>query len=212
MFQVSKKETDLLLSLGILDILVEIIHHEFNDVISNNENNKISNEINNNNINNNINSNSAKLSASFYTELFSLLTSLFPNNEKKEKEKDEKILRKENEKYYNFLSKNIIKPLVDNIMSKSSCSTLNNLIKLIYAFSKTSSKEYIEDCLNPKQMAQIISKLLDTKYEPYVNDLISLLEIFMTKTPEHFIKNFIREGIVENIKNYEFEKEEKKER
>ena len=212
MFQVSKKETDLLLSLGILDILVEIIHHEFNDVISNNENNKISNEINNNNnINNNINSNSAKLSASFYTELFSLLTSLFPNNEKKEKEKDEKILRKENEKYYNFLSKNIIKPLVDNIMSKSSCSTLNNLIKLIYAFSKTSSKEYIEDCLNPKQMAQIISKLLDTKYEPYVNDLISLLEIFMTKTPEHFIKNFIREGIVENIKNYKFEKEEKKE-
>ena len=204
MFQVSKKQTDKLLSLGILDIVVEIIHHEFNDVISNNENNKISNEANN------INSNTAKLSASFYTELFSLLTSLFPNSEKEKKEKDEKILRKENEKYYNFLSENIIKPLVDNIMTKSSCSTLNNLIKLIFAFSKTSSKEYIEDSLNPKQMAQIISKLLDTKYEPYVNDLISLLEIFMTKTPEHFIKNFIREGIVENIKNYKFEKEEKK--
>ena len=208
MFQVSKKETDRLLSLGILDIVVEIIHHEFNDVISNNENNKISNELNDNN---NINSNTAKLSASFYTELFSLLTSLFPNSEKEKKEKDEKILRKENEKYYDFLCKNIIKPLVDNIMSKSSCSTLNNLIKLIFAFSKTSSKEYIEDSLNPKQMAQIISKLLDTKYEPYVNDLISLLEIFMTKSPEHFIKNFIREGIVENIKNYKFEKEEKKE-
>ena len=204
MFQVSKKQTDKLLSLGILDIVVEIIHHEFNDVISNNENNKISNEANN------INSNTAKLSASFYTELFSLLTSLFPNSEKEKKEKDEKILRKENEKYYNFLSENIIKPLVDNIMTKSSCSTLNNLIKLIFAFSKTSSKEYIENYLNPKQMAQIISKLLDTKYEPYVNDLISLLEIFMTKVPEHFIKNFIREGIVENIKNYKFEKEEKK--
>ena len=204
MFQVSKKQTDKLLSLGILDIVVEIIHHEFNDVISNNENNKISNEANN------INSNTAKLSASFYTELFSLLTSLFPNSEKEKKEKDEKILRKENEKYYNFLSENIIKPLVDNIMTKSSCSTLNNLIKLIFAFSKTSSKEYIENYLNPKQMAQIISKLLDTKYEPYVNDLLSLLEIFMTKVPEHFIKNFIREGIVENIKNYKFEKEEKK--
>ena len=204
MFQVSKKQTDKLLSLGILDIVVEIIHHEFNDVISNNENNKISNEANN------INSNTAKLSASFYTELFSLLTSLFPNSEKEKQEKDEKILRKENEKYYNFLSENIIKPLVDNIMTKSSCSTLNNLIKLIFAFSKTSSKEYIENYLNPKQMAQIISKLLDTKYEPYVNDLISLLEIFMTKVPEHFIKNFIREGIVENIKNYKFEKEEKK--
>jgi hypothetical protein len=100
MFQVSKKETDRLLSLGILDIVVEIIHHEFNDVISNNENNKISNELNDNN---NINSNTAKLSASFYTELFSLLTSLFPNSEKEKKEKDEKILRKENEKYYDFL-------------------------------------------------------------------------------------------------------------
>ena len=48
-------------------------------------------------------------------------------------------------------------------MSKSSCSTLNNLIQLILAFSKTSTKENIQICLNPKQMAQIISKLLDTK-------------------------------------------------
>ena len=211
MFQVSKKETDKLLSLGILDIILEIIHHEFNDVISNNDNNKISIS-SNNNINN---TNNAKISASFYTELFSLLTSLFPNvekeKEKDKKNKDEKILRKENEKYYDFLSKKIIKALVDNIMSKSACSTLDNLIKLILAFSKTSSKEYIETCINPKQMAQIISKLLDTKYEPYVNDLIALLEIFMTKSPEHFIKNFIREGIVENIRNYEVKKEENKE-
>ena len=211
MFQVSKKETDKLLSLGILDIILEIIHHEFNDVISNNDNNKISIS-SNNNINN---TNNAKISASFYTELFSLLTSLFPNvekeKEKDKKNKDEKILRKENEKYYDFLSKKIIKALVDNIMSKSACSTLDNLVKLILAFSKTSSKEYIETCINPKQMAQIISKLLDTKYEPYVNDLIALLEIFMTKSPEHFIKNFIREGIVENIRNYEVKKEENKE-
>ena len=89
-------------------------------------------------------------------------------------------------------------------MNKSACSTLNNLIKLILVFSKTASKEYIENCINSKQMAQIISKLLDTKYDPYVYDLVSLLEIFMSKTPEHFIKNFIREGIIENIKNYDF--------
>ena len=203
MFKVSKKETDKLLSIGILDIILEIIYHEFNDVISNNENNKITIS---NNINNNANTNSAKVSASFYTELFSLLTSLFPeynnNKDKDKKKKDEKILRKENEKYYDFLSKKIIKTLVDNIMSKSACSTLSNLVQLILAFSKTSTKENIEVCINPKQMAQIISKLLDTRYEPYVNDLIALLEIFMTKCPEHFIKNFIREGIVENIRNY----------
>ena len=39
-FKVSKKETGKLLSLNILEIAVEIIHHEFNDVIYN-ENNKI---------------------------------------------------------------------------------------------------------------------------------------------------------------------------
>ena len=89
-------------------------------------------------------------------------------------------------------------------MTKSACSTLNNLIKFILVFSKYATKEKIENCINSKQMAQIISKLLDTKYEPYVSDLISLIEIFMSKIPEHFVKNFIREGIVENFRNYDF--------
>ena len=219
LFKISKKERDKLLSLNFLEIVEEIIHHEFHDVISN-ENNKIS--IQKDNSSNNINT--AKSSASFLTELFSVLISLFPDNnnkddylndssDKKEKEKgkekekkvkDEKILSKENEKYYIYLCKNIIKPLVENIMNKSACSTLNNLIKLILVFSKKASKENIQNCINSKQMAQIVSKLLDTKYEPYVTDLVSLLEIFMSKTPEHFIKNFIREGIIENIKNYDF--------
>ena len=233
-FKVSKKETDKLLSLNFLEIVVEIIHHEFNDIIRTENNNNIISI--SNNINNINDINPAKSSSSFLTELFSLLLSLFPDirdikdnkdnkdnkdikdntdntdnkdnkdnkDDKNKKNKDEKILRKENEKYYDYLSKNIIKPLVNNIMNKSACSTLNNLVKLILAFSKSASKEYIQNCINSKQMAQIISKLLDTKYEAYVYDLISLLEIFMTKTPEHFIKNFIREGIVENIKNYDF--------
>jgi len=210
-FKVSKKETEKLLSLGFLEIVVEIVHHEFNDVIST-ENNKISIS---NNLNNIEDINPAKSSSSFLTELFTLLTELFPDykdtktsdnknkEEKDKKKKDEKILRKDNEKYYDYLCKNIIKPLVNNIMNKSACSTLNNLVKLILVFSKTATKEYIQNCINSKQMAQIISKLLDTKYEPYVLDLVSLMEIFMSKTPEHFIKNFIREGIVENFKNYE---------
>ena len=207
LFKVSKKETDKLLSLNILEIIVELIHHEFNDVISN-DNNKISISNNSNNIND---INTAKSNSSFLTELFSLLISLFPdfkdidNQNKNDKtKKDEKILRKENAKYYEYLSKNIIKPLINNIMNKSACSTLNNLVKLILIFGKTATKENIEACINSKQMAQIISKLLDTKYEPYVNDLVTLLEIFMSKTPEHFIKNFIREGIVESIKSYDF--------
>ena len=199
-FKVSKKETEKLFSLGFLNIIKEIIHHEFNDYIVN-ENNKISisKTISVNN-SHDTQINPAKNSASFLNELFLLLTSLFPENDKKE----EKILSKENENYYEYLCKNIIKPLIDNIMTKSACSTLNNLIKFILVFSKYATKEKIQNCINSKQMAQIISKLLDTKYEPYVSDLISLIEIFMSKTPEHFVKNFIREGIVENFRNYDF--------
>lgn len=72
--------------MGILDIILEIIHHEFNDVISIKENNKIS--ISNNN--NNVNTNTAKLSASFFTELFSLLTSLFPDNDKNKRKENKR--------------------------------------------------------------------------------------------------------------------------
>ena len=223
-FKISKKETaEKLLSIGILEIVSEIIHHEFKDVMRTGNNTiTISNFSNNNNIEEDINP--AKSSSSFLTELFSLLIALFPeysekendnnkntkddsNKEKTEKKpKNEKILKKENEKYYDYLCTNIIKPLVNNIINKSACSTLNNLLKLILIFSKTADKANIEKYINSKQMAQIISKLLDTKYDPYVSDLLSLLEIFMSKVPEHFIKNLIREGIVENIKNYELNK------
>ena len=184
-----------------MEIIEEIIHHEFNDVITS-KNNTIS--ISNSNLNESNNINTAKSSSSFLSELFLLLISLFPDNKDEKKIKDLKILDSSNEKYYNYLCLNIIKPLVDNIMTKSACSTLNNLIKLILIFGKSASKEKIQNCINPKQMAQIISKLLDTKYEPYVYDLVSVLEIFLEKIPEHFIKNFIREGIIENIKNFEF--------
>ena len=199
-FKVSKKETNKLFSLGFLDITKEIIQHEFNDYIDN-KNNKItiSNTTNENNANN-AKINPAKSSASFLTELFLLLASLFPDID----QKDKKILSKENEKYYEYLCKNIVKPLIDNIMAKSACSTLNNLIKFILVFSKYATKETIQNCINSKQMAQIISKLLDIKYEPYIYDLVSIIEIFMSKTPEHFVKNFIREGIVETFKNYDF--------
>ena len=222
-FKVSKKETDKLLSLDFLGIVSEIIHNEFNDIIKS-ENNQIKiTNTNNNNSNDGNNLNTVKSNSSFLTEIFLLLISLFPENKDskdKKKIKDEKILSKENIKYYNYLCKNIIKPLVDNIMAKSACSTLSNLIKFILVFSKASNKENIQNYINSKQMAQIISKLLDTKYELYIYDLISLLEIFMSKTPEHFIKNLIREGIIENIKNYDFspkkskkkKKKEKKEK
>ena len=202
-FKFSKKETDKLLSLNFLEIVEEIIHHEFNEIIAG-EKGKII--ISNNNNSEDIDKNMAKSSSTFLTELFFVLNSLFPeNNSKNDKKiKDDKILRKENQKYYDYLCKNIIKPLVDNIMYKSACSTLSNFVQLILAFSRTASKENIQKCINSKQITRVISKLLDTKYDLYVDDLVSLLEIFLEKVPEHFIKNLIREGIIENLKNYDF--------
>ena len=195
LLKVSQKGLDTLLSNKFLEILVEIINHEFNDVIPN-PINKIS-------FVKNDTMNTSKKSASFLSELFMVLIALFPEKKDTNKNKDDKILRKENEKYYEYLCINIIKPLVNNIMHKSACSTLSNLVKLVLSFSNTAKKEDIEKFLNSKQMAHIISKLLDTKYENYILDLISLLEILMEKAPEHFIQNFLREGIVENFRNYD---------
>ena len=87
-------------------------------------------------------------------------------------------------------------------MSKSACSNLDNLIQLILVFIKTTDKDNIIAYIDPKPMSEIISKLLDTKYYVYLNDLATLIDILMTKTSNYYMNNFIREGIIENIKNY----------
>ena len=81
-FKVSKKLTDKILSPNFLEIIEEIIHHEFNDVITS-KNNVIS--ISNSNLNESNNINTAKSSSSFLNELFLLLISLFPDNKNEKK-------------------------------------------------------------------------------------------------------------------------------
>ena len=137
-----------------------------------------------------------------------LITSFFPD--KKEKINKEKILSEESKENYNYFCSNILSILIDNIMSKSACSTLSNLIKFLIIFIKSADKNIIIKNIHSKSLAQIISKLLDTKYLPYLNDLILLMSELLSKCPEHFIVNFIREGIVENLKNFKFEKNENK--
>jgi len=87
-------------------------------------------------------------------------------------------------------------------MSKSACGNLDNLIQLILVFIQTTDKDNIIAHVDPKPISQIISKLLDTKYYVYLNDLGTLIEILMEKTSNYYMNNFIREGIIENIKNY----------
>ncbi len=181
---------DKIIANNILNILVDMISNEFN---TNNEQ-------------------SAKSTMSFLTEIFSLLTSFFPSYKKDSSEeiKKEKILTEKNMNNYKFLCQKIIYSLINNIMTKSACSTLSNLVKFLQIFTYSAEKNVIENFMDSKPLSQIISKLLDTKYLPYLSDLIELLNCLMKKCPEHFIVNFLREGIVENLKNFKFEKEEKK--
>ena len=183
---ISSLAVDKYLSINLLNILVEIINLEFSN-----------NQMNSNNSIDNTNS-------TFLTELFSVLISLFPSltEEGAQIQKDIKILSKKNQKYYKYFCKEILKPLVNYIMSKSACGNLDNLIQLILVFIQTTDKDNIIAHVDPKPISQIISKLLDTKYYVYLNDLGTLIEILMEKTSNYYMNNFIREGIIENIKNY----------
>ena len=172
------------LSINLLNILVEIINYEFSS--QGNHDNSIDNT-----------------NSTFLTELFSVLISLFPPFEEESAlNKDIKILSKQNKEYYKYFCKAILKPLINFIMSKSACGNLDNLIQLILVFIKNTDKENIIAHIDPKPMSQIISKLLDTKYYLYLNDLSTLIDILMTKTSNYYMNNFIREGIIENLKNY----------
>ena len=110
---------------------------------------------------------------------------------------------------YKFLCQNIVQTLINNIMAKSACSTLSNLVKFLQIFTLSAERNVNNTFIYSKPLSQIISKLLDTKYLPYLADLIELFNNLMKKSPEHFIVNFLREGIVENIKNFKFETEQK---
>ena len=197
--EMSIKVVDKLLSLNLLPILVEIINYEFEENSSNNLN-TISSL---NNINSDINNNAT---STFLTEFFSVVIALFPLKEYKNEDTKEindiKILSSKNKEYYSYFCKEILKPLVSNIMNKSACSNLSNLIKLILIFIKTTDKDNIIENIDSKPMSRIISKLIDTKYYPYLNDLSVLIDLLMSKAPDFYIKNFIREGIIENLKNY----------
>ena len=202
--ELSEKVVNKLLSINLLPLLVEIINFEFNNTLMNNS------SISYNNINTDMSNNA---NSSFLTEFFSVLISLFPMDKKNEKQNEIlyiKLLSKLNKEYYTYFCKEILKPLVNNIMNKSACNNLSNLIKLIIIFIKSTEKENIISYIDSKPMAQIISKLLDTNFFPYLNDLSILIDILMSKAPEFYIKNFIREGIIENMKNYIFEEDNNK--
>ena len=200
--EASLKGMDKILSSKFLEIIAGTINNEFNiDSKSNNNKN------NNNNNKNNVRRNSGLLNRRgimFLHEFFDILIALFPSwkfNAKNQK----KILSDENKKYYEFFCQNIFLPLINNITNKSSSLILTNLSKLILAFINNSNKDDVILFLPSKPISKIIIKLLDTKNNSNVIDAFSLIKSLLEKVPENYIVNFVREGIVHNLKNYKFQ-------
>jgi len=201
--EASLKGMDKILSSKFLEIIAGTINNEFNiDSKSNNNKNN-----NNNNNRNNARRNSSLLNRRgimFLHEFFDILIALFPSwkfNTKNQK----KILSEENKKYYEFFCQNIFLPLINNITNKSSSLILTNLSKLILAFINNANKDDVILFLPSKPISKIIIKLLDTKNNSNIIDAFSLIKSLLEKVPENYIVNFVREGIVHNLKNYKFE-------
>ena len=81
----------------------------------------------------------------------------------------------------------------------------NNFIRLISSFINNATKEDIILFLPSKPISQIIIKLLNTKKYNSVNDSISLIKCLLDKAPENYIVSFVREGIIESLKNFKLE-------
>ena len=209
--QISKEGMDKILSNKFLEIISDIINNEFNTDIKTFNNN---NNINNNNINNNNNNiiiskrkNSnvtTKRGIIFLLEFFDILIALFPTW-KYFDTKNKKILNPENKTYYDYFCQNILLPLINNIRNKSTNKILISFIKLILAFINNANKNDIILYLPSKPISQIIIKLLDTKNNANIIDALTLIQSLLEKAPENYIVNFVREGIVHNLKNYKIE-------
>ena len=200
--EISKEGMDTILSNNFLEIIADVINNEFNvefktDISNNCNNNIIINKRKNSNAIN-------KRGIFFLTEFFEILIALFPSWQYDDS-KDKKILNSENKKYYDFFCQNIFLPLVYNITNKSTNKILIIFIKLILAFINNTDKNDIVLFLPSKPISQIIIKLLDTKINSNVMDAISLIKSLLEKTPEDYIVNFVREGIVHHLKNFKIE-------
>ena len=213
--EISDEGMNKILSNKFLDIIGETIRVEF---LSDSKGN-------NNCINNNINiiqrpsgnALSYKKFSIFSVEFFDILNSFFPSDKnnyyKGNNNNDKKILKPENKIYYDYFCQNIFLPLINNVMKKSVNTILsNNFIRLISSFINNATKDDIIFLLPSKPISQIIIKLLNTNKSNLVKDSIFLIKSLLDKSPENYIVSFVREGIIDNLKNFKPIEEEKIER
>ena len=163
-------------------------------------------ELQNNNINNEgkkskLNSNSQSL----YSDIFNLLISFFPAQSLDVKNSLDnkhftKIMSIENKEYYLYFSANILKLLIDNIVYIPSNHTSLWGIQLITMYCSNSPNENIIKYITTIELSNTISKMLDSKDSSYIFVALLLLDILMRKIPHHFFNDFIRQGVVDNVK------------
>ena len=214
--ELSQEGINKIFSNKFLELISEIINIEF---ISEPQNNNNNNNLNNDNINNNViniisrrtinNLPQNKRFSIFSLEFFDIMNSLFPSSKDilyKKNVEDKKILKPENKTYYDIFCQKIFLPLINNVIKKSINITLsNNFIRLISSFINNATKDDIILFLPSKPISQIILKLLNTKKYNSVNDSINLIKCLLDKSPENYIVSFVREGIIENLKNFKLE-------
>jgi hypothetical protein len=199
--EISKEGMDKILSNNFLEIIADTVNNEFNTEIKIDNNNNIINKRKNSNANN-------RRGLLFLSDFFDILIALFPSW-KYNDIKNKKILNSENKKYFDYFCQNIFLPLIKNIRNKSSNKILINLIKLILAFINNTDKNDVIQFLPSKPISQIIIKLLESKDNNNVIDALSLIKSLLEKAPEEYIVNFVREGIVDNLKNFKIEPKKK---
>lgn len=175
----SSDATNLLLNMNILEIIYSILNKEINR-----ENTNFSNNL-----------------PLLLNEIFPLLIYLFPDKNIKEK-----ILTDDNKHFYNYFSEKILNLLMANILNVSSSHCLILTVKLLSIYIELSPIEQLEVYIQPSKISPMIAKILDTNESNYIEITINLIEMIMKRVPEMFIISFMREGIIESLQNFKFEK------
>ena len=201
----SDKVTNYLLQHGSLKYIYTVLDRE----LANNKQNELK-ENDDNQDDDGIRTKKSKLNSSshsLYNEIFNLLISFFPSqtlNNKKENEANNntynKIMNRENKDYYLYFSKNILKLLIDNIVHIPSSHTTLCVIQLITMYCTNSPNDNIINYINNQQLSNTLSKMLDSRDSSYILAVLLLLDILMRKIPHHFFIDFLRQGVVDNIK------------
>ena len=133
-----------------------------------------------------------------FAEIFALLQSFFPDKKSK---KLEKLVDPLNRNFSIYFSEKILNTLISNIVSNPSTNTLLQVIKLVETYIFFSSKEDILQYVDPTNLSNVASKMLDSKDTSYIFQVFDLIDMIMVKSPDGFISSFIREGVIENIRS-----------